>query len=91
LHLKRHRPDSMQKFHLGLLGQLSKEFSGAEIEQVVIEAMRLGFHENREFSTEDILVSMQNLIPLARTKNKEIELLKIWSKSGNVTNASKYG
>jgi hypothetical protein len=53
--------------------------------------MRLGFHENREFSTEDILVSMQNLIPLARTKNKEIELLKIWSKSGNVTNASKYG
>ena len=91
LHLKRHRPGSMQKFHLGLLGQLSKEFSGAEIEQVVIEAMRLGFHENREFSTEDILVSMQNLIPLARTKNKEIELLKIWSKSGNVTNASKYG
>ena len=90
LHLKRHRPDSMQKFHLGLLGQLSKEFSGAEIEQVVIEAMRLGFNEDREFNNEDILVSIQNLVPLAKTKSKEIDLLKAWSESGNVTSASKY-
>ena len=91
VHLNKYRPKIIESFQIKLLSELSKEFSGAEIEQVVIEAMRLGFHENREFSTEDILVSMQNLIPLARTKNKEIELLKIWSTSGNVTNASKYG
>ena len=90
VHLKIARPDSIKNFQAPLLGELSKEFSGAEIEQVVIEAMRLGFNENREFTNEDILVSIQNLVPLARTKSKEIDLLKQWSQSGNVTNASKY-
>jgi hypothetical protein len=69
---------------------LTKEFSGAEIEQVVIEAMRIGFNENREFDNEDMVISIQNLVPLARTKSKELDLLKEWSESGNVTNASKY-
>ena len=72
------------------MGQLSREFSGAEIEQVVIEAMRLGFNENREFNNEDIIISIQNLVPLAKTKSKELDLLKVWSESGNVTSASKY-
>ena len=80
----------MNNYQISLLSEVSKDFSGAEIEQVVIEAMRLGFNENREFTNEDILVSIQNLVPLARTKNKEINLLKQWSESGNVTNASKY-
>jgi SpoVK/Ycf46/Vps4 family AAA+-type ATPase len=90
VHLKKVRPDNVDKFELALLSQLSKDFSGAEIEQVVIEAMRLGFNEKREFNNEDILTSIQNLIPLARTKSKEINALKEWSESGNVTNASKY-
>ena len=90
VHLKKYRPGVVQNFQLPLLGQLSKEFSGAEIEQVVIEAMRLGFNENREFNNEDILVSIQNLVPLAKTKSKEIELLQAWAESGNVISASKY-
>ena len=89
VHLKNIDLDAV-KFSVTLLGQLSKEFSGAEIEQVVIEAMRLGFNENREFNNEDILISIQNLVPLARTKSKELDLLKEWSESGNVTSASKY-
>jgi len=90
VHLKKYRPSSIENFQVPLLGQLSKEFSGAEIEAVVIEAMRLGFNENREFNNEDILVSIQNLVPLARTKSKEIDLLKEWAESGNVISASKY-
>tara|TARA_B110000008_G_scaffold232060_1_gene235483 strand:+ start:14073 stop:15554 length:1482 start_codon:yes stop_codon:yes gene_type:complete len=90
VHLKRFRPDAVNSFQLPLLGQLSKDFSGAEIEQVIIEAMRLGFNEDREFNNEDILISIQNLVPLARTKSKELNLLKEWSESGNVTSASKY-
>ena len=72
------------------MSELSKEFSGAEIEQVVIEAMRLGFNEDREFNNEDILTTIQNLVPLARTKSKELDILKEWSESGNVTSASIY-
>jgi hypothetical protein len=52
--------------------------------------MRLGFNENREFNNEDVLISIQNCVPLARTKSKEINELKAWSESGNVISASKY-
>ena len=79
-----------KNFQLPLLGQLSKEFSGAAIEQVIIEAMRIGFNENRDFTNEDVLVSIQNLVPLARTKSKELDLIKEWAESGNVISASKY-
>ena len=90
VHLERFRPQASQQYKLSLLGDLSKDFSGAEIEQVVIEAMRFGFSENREFTDEDLVRSIQNLVPLARTKSKELNLLKQWSESGNVTSASKY-
>ena len=90
VHLKRCRPDLIDQYQLKLLGDLSKEFSGAEIEQVVIEAMRFGFNENREFNNEDLVNSIQNLVPLARTKSRELNLLKQWSEGGNVTSASKY-
>ena len=90
VHLRKYRPDAVTNFQLPLLGQLSKDFSGAEIEAVVIESMRLGFNENREFNNEDVLISIQNLVPLARTKSKEIDLLKDWAESGNVISESKY-
>jgi len=90
VHLERFRPEAEAGFQLKLFGDLSKDFSGAEIEQVVIEAMRLGFNESREFSNDDILTSIQNVVPLARTKSAEINMLKKWSESGNVTSASKY-
>jgi len=90
VHLTRFRPKEVENFQLKLLGQLSKEFSGAEIEAVIIDAMRLGFNENREFNNEDVLISIQNLVPLARTRSKEIDLIKAWAESGNVISASKY-
>ena len=90
VHLKKVRPDRLKEFSFSLLSDLCKDFSGAEIEQVVIEAMRLGYSENREFTTDDIVFSIQNTIPLARTKNTELDLLKEWFEEGNVVSASKY-
>ncbi len=90
VHLTNYRPNNKQKFEINLLSDLSADFSGAEIEQVVIESMRLGFNQKREFETQDIILAIQNLVPLARTKSKELKTLQEWSESGNVTNASKY-
>ena len=42
VHLQKSRPGKLENFQLPLFSDLSKDFSGAEIEQVVIEAMRLG-------------------------------------------------
>jgi SpoVK/Ycf46/Vps4 family AAA+-type ATPase len=77
-------------FQTKLFGDLSRDFSGAEIEQVVIEAMRIGFNENREFTNQDVISAIQNVVPLAKTKSAELNQLKKWSESGNVTSASKY-
>ena len=90
VHINKYRPGTSERFHLPILSELANDFSGAEIEQTVIDAMRIGFNENREFNNEDIIVSIQNCVPLARTKSKELNLLKEWSESGNVISASKY-
>ena len=90
VHLNKYRPDKIALFQVSLLSDLSTDFSGAEIEQVVIESMRLGFNQKREFTTEDIIYSIQSLVPLAKTKSKELKILQEWSESGNVANASKY-
>jgi len=90
VHLGRFRPQTVGGFQTKLFGDLSRDFSGAEIEQVVIEAMRIGFNENREFTNQDVISAIQNVVPLAKTKSAELNQLKKWSESGNVTSASKY-
>ena len=68
-----------------MLSDLTKDFSGAEIEAIITDAMRLGFSKKREFTKiEDIIISIQNCVPLAKTKSKEIKALQEWSESGNV-------
>lgn len=93
VHINRLRPlrlneDSELVKEIPFLAKLTKDFSGAEIEQVVIEAMRLGFNENREFTTNDLIISIENLVPLSKTKRKEIKRLQEWAESGNITLAS---
>ena len=89
VHLQRSRPNQLERFQLSLLSDLSKDFSGAEIEQVIIEAMRLGYSQGREFTNQDIIISIQNCVTLAKTKSKEIKALQEWSESGNIAHASK--
>jgi SpoVK/Ycf46/Vps4 family AAA+-type ATPase len=89
VHLQNVRPQTTEDFQVEVLGSLTKDFSGAEIEQVVIDAMRLGFNQRREFTNDDLIRAIQTTVPLARTKNKELRRLLEWSESGNVTLASK--
>ena len=90
VHLKNSRPTKLDTFQIPLLSDLTKDFSGAEIEAIVTDAMRLGFSKKREFTNEDIIISIQNCVPLAKTKSKEIKALQSWAESGNVVPASKY-
>lgn len=88
VHLSKVRPEKVGKYEIELLGKITKNFSGAEIEQVVIEAMRIAFSEKREFTTADMLNVSQRFVPLAETKSKEINYLMTWAESGKVTLAS---
>lgn len=89
VHLNRLRPHNLEKFDMKRLAYETPEFSGAEIEQTIIEAMHLGFSQNRDFSTDDILMAASQIIPLARTAREQIAFLEQWASSGKARLASR--
>ncbi|MEP0909440.1 AAA family ATPase [Leptolyngbya sp. GB1-A1] len=89
VHLSRLRPHNLKSYDLDRLAYETPDFSGAEIEQILIEAMHLGFSQNRDFTTEDILEAASQLIPLARTAQDQIRILQDWAENGRVRLASR--
>ncbi|MEM6591790.1 MAG: AAA family ATPase [Cyanobacteria bacterium P01_H01_bin.119] len=89
VHLSRLRPQSLETYDLARLAYETPEFSGAEIEQVIIEAMHLGFSQSRDFTTDDILAAASQMIPLARTARPQIEALQAWAAAGKARLASR--
>ncbi|NJO40505.1 MAG: AAA family ATPase [Cyanobacteria bacterium CRU_2_1] len=91
VHLSRLRPHNLNGYDLDRLAYETPDFSGAEIEQMLIEAMHLGFSQNRDFTTEDVLEAASQIIPLARTAQDQIQLLQDWAAAGRVRLASRQG
>jgi SpoVK/Ycf46/Vps4 family AAA+-type ATPase len=90
VHLERLRPHTVKTYDLERLAYETPDFSGAEIEQTLIEAMHLGFSQNRDFTTDDILEAASQLVPLARTAQEQIQFLQDWAASGKARLASKH-
>ena len=86
--LSKIRPEKIDDFDISLLSKSSKDFSGAEISQAITEGMYSAFNEGREFTTEDILGGLENIIPLSRVENKKIRALQEWAESGRIRKAS---
>ncbi|MBD2104424.1 AAA family ATPase [Leptolyngbya sp. FACHB-261] len=90
VHLNRLRPHNVRAYDLERLAYETPDFSGAEIEQTIIEAMHLGFSQNRDFTTDDVLESASQVVPLARTAQEQIQLLQDWAAAGKARLASRY-
>jgi SpoVK/Ycf46/Vps4 family AAA+-type ATPase len=82
--LKRLRPTQLSSFNLTLLSKKSEEFSGAEIEQAIIEGMLIAFNEKREFTTEDILIGLSQIIPLSQIEPERTKQLQDLVISGRI-------
>jgi len=89
VHLNKVRGHNLRAYDCDRLAYETPNFSGAEIEQAIIEAMHLGFSQNRDFTTEDILEAVSQIVPLAQTAQKEIQLLQEWAASGKARLASR--
>ncbi len=89
LHLSRLRPHNLKSYDLDRLAYETPDFSGAEIEQTLIEAMHIGFSQNRDFTTDDVLEAASQIIPLARTAQEQIQLLQDWAAAGKARLASR--
>ena len=88
IHLQEFRPDSWKLFNYSKLAQLSESFSGAEIRQSIIEGMYHAFYEKREFTTDDICMALNDLIPLAHLESNQMLKLQNWASSGRIRLAS---
>ena len=89
VHLSRLRPHNLKNYDLKRLAYETPEFSGAEIEQTLIEAMHIGFSQNRDFTTDDILEAASQIVPLAKTAQEQIQFLQNWAASGKARLASR--
>jgi len=86
LHLKKRRPS--YSFPLSTIIDRTEGFSGAELEQAVIEGMHISFSENRELMEKDLIKAVSELVPLSRTAKEQIDFLKEWSSTGRARSAS---
>jgi hypothetical protein len=90
VHLTRLRPHNLNNYDLDRLAYETPDFSGAEIEQALTEAMHIGFSQNRDFNTDDVLEAASQIVPLARTAQEQIEFLQDWAAAGKARLASKH-
>ena len=89
VHLARLRPHNLANYDVKRLAYETPDFSGAEIEQTLVEAMHIGFSQNRDFTTDDILEAASQIIPLARTAQEQIQYLQDWAAAGKARLASR--
>jgi hypothetical protein len=62
------------------IADVCDNFSGAEIEQAILDAMKKAFSKGREFTMEDIAEAAAATTPLSKTMEKDITALRNWAK-----------
>lgn len=88
VHLKTFRPETWKFYDLDLFSSNTINFSGAEIRQVILEAMYYAFNQKRDFTNQDIILQIKNTVPLAKLNTQVIGDLQNWARSGRVRSAS---
>lgn len=89
VHLKK-RKCVPADYDLDLLARESEGYVGAEIEQIIIDAMYLAFNENlRRVTTTDILACMRKQVPLSISQRETVASLRAYLAEGRAVSASR--
>lgn len=79
LHLRR-RGREPGAVDVAAIAELCADYSGAELEQVVIGALHRAYALGRELETADLRRVAQDLVPLFRTYEEQIKALREWAR-----------
>ena len=79
IHIRRRKRDPAD-FDLFQCAEESEKYSGAELEQVVVEAMFNAFAEKREINSRDLLRVLRDTVPLAVTMDDRLKELREWAR-----------
>ncbi len=86
IHIVKRRRDP-KDFDLETLVAASPDFSGAEIEEAIISALYDAFYQKQELTTEHILTTLNQTVPLAKTMSEKVSSQRNWA-VGRARNAS---
>jgi len=78
VHIAKRKMDP-SAFDIDKLAQVSGGYSGAEIEEAVVSAMFDTFYEKREMTTQCLVDSIQQTVPLSKTMSENMDKLRKWS------------
>ncbi len=79
IHIRKRRRDPAA-FDVAALAKAAEGFNGAEVEEAIVSAMYRGFSQDRELSSEDVLLSVKETVPLSATMREEIAELREWAR-----------
>lgn len=68
-----------ENFDIKKLATYSKNFSGAEIEEAVKEALFMAYDNNEDINTSYVQQALENTYPLADTMKEKIDALRQWA------------
>jgi len=71
---------NVKSFELTALAEASQTFSGAEIEEAVVEAMFISYDQRIDLNTETIIAAIKATYPLSQTMSESIQKLRKWAK-----------
>jgi hypothetical protein len=79
LHLRRRGRDP-ESVAVPAIADLCVDYSGAELEQVVVGALHRAYALHRELETGDLRRVAQDVVPLFRTYEEQIKALREWAR-----------
>lgn len=79
IHLERRRRDPAA-FDTAELARITANFSGAELEQLVVAALYTAFGAGRELTQSDLVDAARALVPLFTLREVEIKALRTWAR-----------
>jgi len=77
IHLKK-RKRNPKNFNLEMLAELTEQFTGAEIEGAVTDAMFLSYFDKVELSDKYIVKAIKETIPQAQRNPEELKAVRNW-------------
>ena len=80
IHIEKTLRDS-HEYNLIHLVNASSGFTGAEIEQAIIDAMYSAYVRDEEYTTDDILTAIKNTVPISVLMKERIDELRQWARS----------
>jgi SpoVK/Ycf46/Vps4 family AAA+-type ATPase len=78
LHKRKRDPDQFNRVRLA---KEADGFSGAEIEQVIIDGLYDAFDAGRDLEEEDLVRNIRQTVPLSRTMRERVSALRNWART----------